>query len=144
MITRNDITLIDGKNIITDDYEISKKFNKRYINTDKKRYGNKPSKIGTTLGCLNDNAVIDRISTSCQNHPSVLKIKSKIGSDLNDFDFEQIKPPEVKKILKEIYVKKAVGVETVPPKLTKICADINCRTFNVANILLLVSRYFSR
>ena len=54
----------------------------------------------------------------------MLKIKNKFGSDLNSFDFQQIKSPEVKKLLKEIDIKKAVGVDTIPPKLIKIGADI--------------------
>ena len=73
---------------------------------------------------MNDSDVIDRIIKSYQNHPSVLKIKNKFGLDLNSFDFQQIKAPEVKKLLKEIDIKKAVGVDTIPPKLIKIGADI--------------------
>ena len=73
---------------------------------------------------MNDSDVIDRIIKSYQNHPSVLKIKDKFGSDLNSFDFQQIKAPEVKKLLKEIDIKKAVGVDTIPPKLIKTGADI--------------------
>ena len=61
MIASNDITLIDGKNVITDEYEISQTFNKHYINIIEKSCGNKPSKIGTTLGSLIDSDVIDRI-----------------------------------------------------------------------------------
>ena len=53
----------------------------------------------------------------------MLKIKNKFGSDLNSFDFQQI-TSEVKKLLKEIDIKKAVGVDTIPPKLIKIGADI--------------------
>ena len=124
MIANKDITLIDGKNVITDEYELSQIFNKHYINIVEKSCGNKPNKIGTTLGCLDDSDVIDRIIKSYQNHPSVLKIKNKFGSDLNSFDFQQIKAPEVKKLLKEIDIKKAVGVDTIPPKLIKIGADI--------------------
>ena len=124
MISNKDITLIDGKNVITDEYELSQIFNKVYINIVEKSCGNKPNKIGTTLGSLNDSDVIDRIIKSYQNHPSVLKIKNKFGSDLNSFDFQQIKAPEVKKLLKEIDIKKAVGVDTIPPKLIKISADI--------------------
>ena len=67
--------------------------------------------------CLND-----RIIKSYQNHPTVLKIKNKFGSDLNSFDFQQI-TSEVKKLLKEIDIKKAVGVDTIPPKLIQIGAD---------------------
>ena len=124
MIANKDITLIDGKNVITDEYELSQIFNKHYINIVEKSCGNKPNKIGTTLGSLNDSDVIDRIIKSYQNHPSVLKTKNKFGSDLNSFDFQQIKAPEVKKLLKEIDIKKAVGVDTIPPKLIKIGADI--------------------
>ena len=123
MIASNDITLTEGKNVITDEYEISQTFNKHYINIAEKSCGNKPNKIGTTLGSLNDSDVIDRIIKSYQNHPSVLKIKNKFGSDLNSFDFQQI-TSEVKKLLKEIDIKKAVGVDTIPPKLIKIGADI--------------------
>ena len=54
----------------------------------------------------------------------MLKIKSKFGSELNSFDFQQIIAPEVKKLLKEIDVKKAVDVDTNLPKLIKISADI--------------------
>ena len=59
-----------------------------------------------------------------QNHPSVLKVNNKFGSDFISFDFQQVKPPEVKRLLKEIDVKKAVGADTIPPKLIKIGADI--------------------
>ena len=123
MVARNDITLIEGKNVITDEYEISQTFSKYYINIVEKSCGNKPNKIGTTLGSLNDSDVIDRIIKSYQNHPSVLKIKNKFGSDLNSFDFQQI-TSEVKKLLKEIDIKKAVGVDTIPPKLIQVGADI--------------------
>ena len=53
----------------------------------------------------------------------LLKIKSKFGSGLNNFDFQQIKAPEVKELLKEIDVKKAISVDTIPSKLIKIGAD---------------------
>ena len=35
----------------------------------------------------------------------MLKIKTKFGSDLNRFDFQQIKAREVEKLLKEINIK---------------------------------------
>ena len=65
----------------------------------------KLNKIGTILGSLNDSDVIDRIIKSYQNHPSVLKIKNKFASDLISFDFQQVKPSEVKKLLREIDIK---------------------------------------
>ena len=85
MIANKDISLIDGKNVITDEYELSQIFNKHYINIVEKSYGNKPNKIGTTLGSLNDSDVIDRIIKSYQNNPSVLKIKKKVWLRLKQF-----------------------------------------------------------
>ena len=87
MIASNDITLIEGKNVITDEYEISRTFNKHYIDIVEKSCGKTPNKIGTILASLNDSDVINRIIKSYQNHPSVLKIKNKFGSDLISFDF---------------------------------------------------------
>ena len=96
----NDITLIEEKHVITDEYEVSQIFNKHYINIAEKSCRNKPNKIGTILESLNNSDVIEKIIKLYQNHPSVLKIKKKFGSDLNGFDFQQIKAPEIKKTLK--------------------------------------------
>ena len=88
MTTSNDINLIDGKN---DEYEISNTFNKHYVNVVEKIGGNKTNKIGTTLGSFNDSNVSDKIIQSYQNHQSLFKIKNMFGSDLNIFDFPEIK-----------------------------------------------------
>ena len=142
MIATNDITLIEGKNAITEEYEIWQTFSKHDINIVEKSCGNKPNEIGTTLGSFNDSDVIDRTIKSYQNRPSVLKIKSKFGSDLNSFHFQQITTSEITKLLKEIDIKKTVGVDTIPLKLIKIGSDFIfwCRYYK----LLLPSRYFSR
>ena len=79
MVTSNDISLIKGKNVTTDEHEISHTFSKHYINIVEKSCGNKPNKIGTTLVSLNDSDVIDRIISKPS---SVLKIKNKFGSEL--------------------------------------------------------------
>ena len=49
MVASNDITLIEGKNVIKNEYEISQTLNKHYINIVEKSGGNKPNKIGTML-----------------------------------------------------------------------------------------------
>ena len=53
----------------------------------------------------------------------MLKIKSKFGSNLNSFDFQQITVSEVEKLLKDIGVNKAKSVVTIPLKLIKIGAE---------------------
>ena len=74
----------------------------------------------------------------------MIKINNKFGSDFISFDFQQVKPSEVKRLLKEIDFKKAVGVDTIPTKLIKIGGDIIAEPLNEGNKLLLASRYFSR
>ena len=54
MTANKDITLIDRKNVITNEYEIWQIFNKHYISIVEKSCGNKPNKIGITLRFLND------------------------------------------------------------------------------------------
>ena len=54
----------------------------------------------------------------------MLQIKNKFGPDLSSFDFRQEKAPKVKTFLKEIGIKKAVGVDTTLLKLIKIGNDI--------------------
>ena len=62
MITIDD-TLIDGKNVITDEFEISNTFKEHYIDIY--------NKIGTTLRFLNNSHVVgEKIIESYQNHHS--------------------------------------------------------------------------
>ena len=87
MIASNEITLIEGKYVITDEYEISQTFKKHYVNIVEKSCGKRPNIIGTILGSWNDSDVINKIIKSYQNHPSALKNRNKFGSDLISFDF---------------------------------------------------------
>lgn len=101
MIDNNDITLIDWRSVNTDEYEISKSFNKLNINIVEKSCASKPNKTRTTLRPLNDSDVVDRVIESYQNHLGMLKTKNKFGSDLNRFDSQKIKAPELKNLFKK-------------------------------------------
>ena len=61
---------------------------------------------------------------------------------LNSFDFQQLKAPEVKKLLKEMYIKRAAGVDTISPKLIKISADISAEPLTQAIIANCVKVFF--
>ena len=56
MTASNDITLTEGKNIISDQCEISQTFNKHYINIVEKS-------CGTTLRYLNDSESLNYTKT---------------------------------------------------------------------------------
>ena len=70
------ITIVDGKKIISDDFELVKTFNNHYINTVEINSSFKPLKI--TNQSKDDLSVIDEIIRTYQDHPSVKQIKNVI------------------------------------------------------------------
>ena len=77
-LTDCDITIADGKKIISDDFELAKTFNNHYINTVEINSGFKPLKI--TNHSKDDLLVIDEIMCTYQDHPSVKQIKNVIAT----------------------------------------------------------------
>ena len=67
------------------------------------------------------------IVNSYKNHPSIIKIKQVVnGSNVSDserFSFKTINESEIKDLLKNLDIKKASGIATIPPKLVKLSAD---------------------
>ena len=125
-MTDCDITIVDGKKIISDDFELAKTFNNHYINTVEINSGFKPLKI--TNQSKDDLSVIDEIIRTYQDHPSVKQIKNVITTSNTPkpiyFSFEPTNPVEVQKRLKNINTKKATGFDKIPPKLVKLSAEI--------------------
>ena len=68
-----DITIVDGKKINLNDFELAKTFNNHYINTVKINGHFKPLKI--TNQSKDDLSVIDEIICTYQDHPSWKEIK---------------------------------------------------------------------
>ena len=133
-MTDCDITIVDGKKIISDDFELAKTFNNRCINTVEINSGFKPLKI--TNQSKDDNSAIDEIIRTCQDHPSVKQIKNVITT-LNTpkpvyFSFEPTNPIEVQKRLKNIDTKKATGFDKIPPKLVKLSAEVLSTPLSIA------------
>ena len=64
MIASNDTILIEGKNVIKDEYEVSHTFNKHCINIVEKSCSKKPNKICIIPGSLYDRDVIGRTTKS--------------------------------------------------------------------------------
>ena len=69
------ITIVDGKKIIWDDFELAKTFSNYYVNTVVKiNNGFKPLKA--TNQSKHDFSVIDEIIRTYQDHPSLKQISS--------------------------------------------------------------------
>ena len=125
-LTDCDITIVDGKKIISDDFELAKTFNNHYINTVEINSGFKPLKI--TNQSQDDLSVIDEIIHTYQDHPSVKQLKNAITTPNTPksiyFSFEPTNPVEVQKCLENTDTKKATGFHKIPPKLVKLLAEI--------------------
>ena len=74
----------------------------------------------------------------------VVNIKFQFRPHLNRFNFQQIETPEVNKLLKEIDVKKGIGIDTNSSKIDQNYCRQYCRAFDAEKKLLVESRYFSR
>ena len=128
------ITIVEGKKIISDDFELAKTFNNHYINTVKINSGFKPLKI--TSQFKDDSSVIDEIIRIYQDHPSVKQIKNVITTSNTPkpkyFIFEPTNPIEVQKRLKNIDTKKVTGFDKIPPKLVKLSAEVLSTPLSIA------------
>ena len=112
-MTDCDITIVDGKKIISDEFKLAKTFNSYYINTVEINSGFKPLK--TTNQFKDDFSVIDEIIRAYQGHPSVKQINSAITTSNTP------KPIlEVQKRLKNINTKKVASFDKIPPRLVNL------------------------
>ena len=120
----NDITLIHQNKIISDEKQLTKLLNSYYINIVEKSSDTKTFGINfknTSVQFVRD------IVNSYKNHPSIIKIKQVVnGSNVSDserFSFKTINESEIKDLLKNLDIKKASSIDTIPPKLVKLSAD---------------------
>ena len=125
-LTDCDISIADGKKIISDDFELAKTFNNHYIHAVEINSGFKPLKI--TNQSKDDLSVIDEIIRTYQDRPSVKQISNAItASNIPKpiyFSLEPTNPVEVQKRLKNINTKKATCFDKIQPKLLKLSAEI--------------------
>ena len=112
--------------IICDEKQLNKLFNSYYINIDEKSSGSTPNTSGINFENTRVQSVRD-IFNSYKNHPSNIKIKQVVnGSDdsySERFSFNSVSENEIKDLLKNLDVKKASDIDTMPPKLVKLSAD---------------------
>ena len=103
---------------------MTKLFNSYYINIVEKSSDTKI--FGTNFENTSVQSVRD-IVNSYKNHPSIIKIKQVVNrsnaSDSERFSFKTVNESEIKDLLKNLGIKKASGIDTIPPKLVKLSAD---------------------
>ena len=100
-IDGNEISIVNGDEIISDEKELVKTFNEHYINIVERSCGVKSQNLfqeGTSAH-LTDNEKIDIIEKHYESHPSIIEIKNNLkpSHELNISTF-QTNPSEVKEV----------------------------------------------
>ena len=123
-IDGNEITIVDGDEIISEEKELVKIFNEHYINIVEKTCGLKPKILNQDIKTLTSSEKIENIKEQYESHPSIIEIKNNLTYYPKDNNISFLTTPsEVKKLLKNLDTKKATGVDKIPPKLAKLSAD---------------------
>ena len=123
---QNDIMLIQNDEIITEEKDLVEIFNKHYINIVEKSSGIKPVNVAMMHNICDNDTAINVIIEAYKNHPSVTKIKEIIEKNTTkrSFKFDSVTKPYITTLLKNIHIKRATGVDRIPPKLVKLWANI--------------------
>ncbi len=116
----NDITLVKGDKIITNDKELAEVFNDHYIYIVEKSSGKKPSSIAEIFTCLDDRCIVRLIIQQYQSHPSVLSIAQNTKNSFNTFALHEVSDEDVFRLLNEINDKKSTGADKIPPQLDRL------------------------
>ena len=86
----------------------------------------KPVNVAMMRNICDNDTAINLIIEAYKNHHSVTKIKEIIGKSTTkrSFKFDSVTKPYITTLLKNIDIKKATGVDRIPPKLVKLSANI--------------------
>ena len=118
-LSNDDIILKEGDIYINDDRKIAEIFNNYYINIVKLTTGKHPESIADTLSPgANYNEIIGAIIDNYKSHASVQKINAHF-TQCSSFTFQIVSVEDVKEILKSLDIKKATGIDQIPPKIIK-------------------------
>ena len=134
-IDGNEISIVNGDEIISDEKELVKTFNEHYINIVERSCGVKSQNLfqeGTSAHLI-DTVKIGIIEKHFEAHPSIIEIKNNLKSshELNISTF-QTNPSEVKKLIMSLDTEKAAGVDKIPPKLVNLAADVLATPLSLA------------
>ena len=123
----NELTLIENDKVITHEKILAEKFNNHYRNIVKGSCGFKPTNLNLVNNSLSENeSIIDAITCHFCNHPSVIVIKSKFMFAQSNATSSRryTNPSHVSFLLRSLDIKKASGLDKIPPKLVKAASDI--------------------
>ena len=126
-VENNDIILLDGKEMITNDRILSKRFNEHYINIVERSSGFKPSKMSLSAQSRINNHFLKSIANQYKDHPSIVHIRKNALNNthlgISSFSTEEVTPDKVNSIRKSLDANKAPGTDQMPMKLIILASD---------------------
>ena len=115
---KNDMTLVEKDEIVSNESKLAEIFNKYYVNIVKiTNIGNNMCP-GTTF-----QDVVLNIIENYKVHPSIIAIKGNVKID-DKFYFSEVSEVYIGKLLSELDPKKSIGDDKIPPKIIKLAAHI--------------------
>ena len=125
-IENNDIILLNGEVMITNDKIAAKRFNEHYINIVERTSGFKPSKMWYSVKSRNNN-FLRSIANQYKDHPSIVNIKqsalNNTHMNTSPFSTDEVTPDKVNSIIKSLDANKAPGTDKIPMKLITLASD---------------------
>ena len=125
-IENNDIILLNGEVMITNDKIAAKRFNEHYINIVERTSGFKPSKMSYSVKSRNNN-FLRSIANQYKDHPSIVNIKqsalNNTHMNTSSFSTDEVTPDKVNSIIKSLDANKAPGTDKIPMKLITLASD---------------------
>ena len=122
-LTGNEVSLVNGDRIVTDDHELCEHFNDHYINIVENISGKKPCKVDEAEAIDDDRKIVKLILDKYRNHPSILAIAQNTEHSLQTFSFHEVSTKDVWLQLKMIDGRKSTGVAQIPSKLVRLASD---------------------
>ena len=127
-IGSKDTTLAENNVVATDEKIIACTFNKRYINIVEISSGKPTKNLSKMSSDKSKQEVLFDILNGYKTHPSIKQIEKKFNGQSffrkEKFFFKPVTSPEIAKLIKCLDINKTVGIDTIPPKLIKIEADL--------------------
>ena len=125
-LENNDIILLDGEEMITNDRILAKRFNEHYINIVERSSGFKPSNMSNSVESRN-NYFLRSIANQRKDHPSIVNIRqnalNNTHMDTSFFSTDEVTPDKVNSIIKSLDANKATGTDKIPMKLIILASD---------------------
>ena len=120
---KDNIILVNGDKIISDDTEVAQTFNEFFKNCVNSLDISENKLLITESSAIEGS--VNEALNKFENHPSIRAIRENVDVDMS-FSFEEVSQDNIKQEIKYLDSKKAGTFSNIPPKQLKQTVDIIC------------------